>query len=215
MSKYKYIFFDLDGTLTDSAEGITNSVAYALEKFGIQATDKNELNRFIGPPLIESFMSFCGFDEENAKKAIGHYRERFSDIGIFENLVYEGVPELLQSLKNKGYVLVMATSKPEGYATRIAEHFDLAKYFTYIAGATFDGKIGTKTEVIEYAIKAMNISNRKEIVMIGDRHHDGEGAQNTGLDFIGVLYGYGSREELVKAGAKLIAETPAQIEELL
>ena len=165
--------------------------------------------------LLTLALSVCAVHDENAKKAIAYYRERFSDIGIFENLVYEGIPELLQSLKSKGYVLVVATSKPEEYATRIAKHFDIAKYFTYIAGATFDGKIGTKTDVIEYAIKAMNISDRNEIVMIGDRHHDGEGALNTGLDFIGVLYGYGSREELLEAGAGAIAETPSDIEKLL
>lgn len=212
MPKYKYIFFDLDGTLTDSAEGITNSVAYALEKFGIQVTDKKELNRFVGPPLVPAFMEFYGFDEEKAKKAVEYYRERFRDIGIFENSVYMGVRELLEVLRAKGYILVIATSKPEAFAKRIAEHFDLAKYFTYIAGATFDGKIGTKTEVIEYAIKVLNISDRREVVMVGDRHHDAEGARNTGLDFVGVLYGYGSREELEKAGATLIAQTPTDIE---
>lgn len=215
MSKYKYIFFDLDGTLTDSAEGITYSVAYALEKFGIQTADKKELKRFVGPPLVDAFMGFYGFSEENAKKAVEYYRERFRDIGIFENSVYRGVPELLESLKSKNYVLVMATSKPEEYAKRIAEHFDIAKYFDYIAGATFDGKRGTKTEVIEYALKAMSVKDRQEVVMIGDRHHDAEGAYNTNLDFIGVLYGYGSREELVRAGAAMIAETPSDIEKFL
>ena len=215
MQKYKYIFFDLDGTLTDSAEGITNCVAYALEKFGIQESDKDALRRFVGPPLVPAFMEFYGFNEENAKKAVEHYRERFASIGIFENSVYDGVRELLESLKEKGYTLVIATSKPETYAKRIAEHFDIAKYFTYIAGATFDGKIGTKTEVIEYAIKALNISNRCDAVMIGDRYHDVEGAHNTGLDCIGVLYGYGSRDELAEHGAKLIAQTPMDIEKLL
>lgn len=215
MQKYKYIFFDLDGTLTDSAEGITNCVAYALEKFGIQESDKDALRRFVGPPLVPAFMEFYGFNEENAKKAVEHYRERFASIGIFENSVYDGVRELLESLKEKGYTLVIATSKPETYAKRIAEHFDIAKYFTYIAGATFDGKIGTKTEVIEYAIKALNISNRRDAVMIGDRYHDVEGAHNTGLDCIGVLYGYGSRDELAEHGAKLIAQTPLDIEKLL
>ena len=215
MQKYKYIFFDLDGTLTDSADGITNCVAYALEKFGIQESDKDALKRFVGPPLVPAFMEFYGFNEENAKKAVEHYRERFASIGIFENSVYDGVRELLESLKEKGYTLVIATSKPETYAKRIAEHFDIAKYFTYIAGATFDGKIGTKTEVIEYAIKALNISNRRDAVMIGDRYHDVEGAHNTGLDCIGVLYGYGNRDELAKHGAKLIAQTPLDIEKLL
>lgn len=215
MSKYKYIFFDLDGTLTDSAEGITNSVAYALDKFGIQVANKKELNRFVGPPLVTAFMEFYGFEEEKAKKAVEYYRERFRDIGIFENSVYEGIYELLENLKAKGYTLVIATSKPEVFAKRIAEHFDISKYFAYIAGATFDGKVGTKTEVIEYAIKALNINDRREVVMVGDRYHDAEGAHNSGLDFVGVLYGYGNRDELEKAGATLIAQTPTDIENLL
>ena len=215
MANYKYLFFDLDGTLTDSAEGITNSVEYALNKFGIIIKDKSELNRFMGPPLVPAFMEFYGFDEPDAKKAVEYYRERFKDIGIFENRVYDGIKGLLEDLKNKGYTLVMATSKPETFAKRIADHFDLTKYFTYIAGATFDGRISTKAEVIEYAIKALGLKDRSEIIMIGDRHHDVEGAKETGLDSLGVLYGYGNREELEKAGATYIAPTVEDIASIL
>ena len=215
MANYKYLFFDLDGTLTDSAEGITNSVEYALNKFGIIIKDKSELNRFVGPPLVPAFMEFYGFDEPDAKKAVEYYRERFKDIGIFENRVYDGIKGLLEDLKNKGYTLVVATSKPETFAKRIADHFDLTKYFTYIAGATFDGRISTKTEVIEYAIKALGLKDRSEIIMIGDRHHDVEGAKETGLDSLGVLYGYGNREELEKAGATYIAPTVEDIASIL
>ena len=215
MPKYKYIFFDLDGTLTDSAPGITNSVVYALDKFGIKENDINKLKRFVGPPLVDAFMEFYGFSEEDAKKAVEYYRERFKDIGIFENSVYDGIKELLSDLKNEGYTLVIATSKPEVFANRIAEHFDFAKYFDSIRGATFDGKLNTKVQIIEYAIATLNINNRQEIVMIGDRHHDAEGAKATGVDFIGVLYGYGSREELANAGAKQMAETPAEIKDYL
>ena len=215
MANYKYLFFDLDGTLTDSVEGITNSVEYALGQFGIIVNDKAELKRFVGPPLVPAVMECYGFDDPNAKKAVAFYRERFQDIGIFENRVYDGIKELLEGLKNKGYTLVIATSKPEVFAKRIADHFDLAKFFTYIAGATFDGKISTKTEVIEYAIKALGLKDRSEIIMIGDRHHDAEGAKETGLDSIGVLYGYGSREELTEAGATYIAPTVEDIAKLL
>lgn len=215
MANYKYLFFDLDGTLTDSAEGILNSIEYALGKFGIIVSDKNELNRFLGPPLVDAFMEFYGFTEEKAKQTVVYYRERFREIGIFENTVYDGIPKLLETLKSKGYKLVMATSKPEEYAKRIADHFDLTKYFTYIAGATFDGKIGTKKEVIEYAISTLNIQNKSDILMIGDRHHDVEGSKALGIECLGVLYGYGSRDELEKAGAAYIAETVSDIEKFL
>lgn len=215
MAKYKYIFFDLDGTLTDSAEGIINSIEYALGKFGIIVNDKSELGRFLGPPLVEAFMEFYGFSEEKAKETVVYYRERFSSVGIFENRVYDGVPSLLESLKRKGYTLVMATSKPEGFAKRIADHFDLTKYFTYIAGATFDGKISTKTEVIEYAMDALKIADKKEVLMVGDRHHDTEGAAAVGIDSLGVLYGYGSREELESSGATYIAASVSDIEKIL
>jgi len=215
MANYKYLFFDLDGTLTDSAEGILNSIEYALGKFGVEVTDKRELNRFLGPPLVEAFMEFYGFSEEKAKQTVVYYRERFREIGIFENRVYDGIPQLLEELKRKGYILVMATSKPEEYAKRIADHFDLTHYFTYIAGATFDGKIGTKQEVIEYAINKLNIENKRDILMIGDRHHDAKGAAAVGIDCLGVLYGYGDRAELEEAGATYIVESVIDINKML
>ena len=213
--KYKYLFFDLDGTLTDSAEGITNSVEHALNKFGITVDDKSKLGRFLGPPLVPAFMEFYGFSEEDAKQAVVYYRERFSTIGLFENRVYDGIPELLTSLKSKGYKLIIATSKPEQFSVRITDHFDLTKYFDCIAGATFDGKIGTKQEVIEYAISKVGISNVSEILMIGDRHHDVEGSRALGIDCIGVLYGYGDRAELEGAGATYIAESVSDIEKII
>lgn len=215
MLKYKYLFFDLDGTLTDSAEGIVNSVEYALNKFGILVEDKNELKHFVGPPLVDAFMECYGFSRADADQAVVYYRERFRDIGIFENAVYEGIPTLLESLKNKGYKLLIATSKPEEFAKRIADHFDLTKYFLRIAGATFDGKISSKKEVIEYAISLLGNPDKASILMIGDRHHDTEGASAVGIDSLGVLYGYGSREELEKAGATYIAETVGDIERFL
>lgn len=215
MAKYKYLFFDLDGTLTDSAEGIINSIVYALEKFGIKVEDREPLRVFLGPPLVDAFMKFYGFTEENAHKAVEYYRERFRNIGIFENRVYEGIPELLGALKKLGYKLIVATSKPEAFATRIADHFDLTKYFDLIAGATFDGKISTKSEVIAYALESFGVKDKSEVVMIGDRHHDTEGAAKMGIDSIGVLYGYGNREELESTGATYIAETVGDILKIL
>ena len=215
MSKYEYLFFDLDGTLTDSAEGITNCVEHALNKFGISVNDKSELRRFVGPPLVPAFMEFYGFSESDAKQAVAYYRERFKDVGIFENRVYDGIPALLASLKSKGYKSVVATSKPEQFATRIIDHFGLADCFLLVAGATFDGKISSKQEVIEHAIRSLKIENFSDILMIGDRHHDVDGAKSLGIDSLGVLYGYGNREELTEAGATYIAESVSDIEDII
>lgn len=207
----KYILFDLDGTLTDPAEGITNSVAYALERYGIEVKDKSELNCFIGPPLTESFEKFFNFTADDAKDAVEVYREYFSVKGIFENEVYDGIPEMLARLKAEGKTVVMATSKPEVFAKKIAEHFGFLKYFDYIAGSTLDGSRVAKHDVIEYALKSLDITERDECVMIGDRLHDINGAKLSGMKSIGVLYGYGSREELEATGADMICET---VEEL-
>ena len=215
MAKYRYALFDLDGTLTDSAEGITKSVAYALEKFGIIVKDLSELQVFVGPPLVDTFRAYYSMSDEDAHKAVAFYRERFSDIGIFENRVYDGIKELLEELKKQGLTLIVATSKPELFANRIAEHFDIKKYFDIIVGATFDGKISTKKQVIDEVFARAGITNKAEAVMIGDRRQDTEGAAAAGIDSIGVLYGYGSREELESTGATFIAATPRDIKSIL
>lgn len=207
---YKTILFDLDGTLTDPGEGITNSVAYALEHYGITVEDKKSLYCFIGPPLNDSFVKYYGFDSEKAMEAIGVYREYFRERGIFENELYEGVGELLDKIKRSGRKIVLATSKPEEFAVRILEHFDLIRYFDVVAGASMDEKRNKKGDVIAYALKKGGISVQ-DAVMIGDREHDIFGAKENGLPSIGVLYGYGSREELVAAGADKIVTTAEEI----
>ena len=212
MKRYQYLLFDLDGTLTDPGEGITNSVAYALEKFGICVTDKTALYPFIGPPLVDSFIKFYGFSHEDASRAVEYYREYFRDRGIFENVPYAGITEVLEKLQAAGKTLIVATSKPEPFARRIMEHFGLDKYFTYVAGASFDAARSEKWDVIEYALATMNITDRADAVMIGDRKHDIIGAQKTGLDSVGVLWGYGSREELTAAGADTIVECVEQLD---
>ena len=206
MKKYKYLLFDLDGTLTDPGEGITNSVTYALKKWGIEVTDKKELYCFIGPPLSASFKKYFGFDDEDALKCVEYYREYFRDRGIFENQVYQGIPELLCRLKAEGYVLVLATSKPDGFAKIILEHFDLAKYFDFVAGASMDESRNKKADVIRYALDMAKIEDRSLALMIGDRDQDMLGAKINGLDSLGVLYGYGSKAELEGAGATFIAD---------
>lgn len=211
MARYEYAFFDLDGTLSDPAVGITNSVMYALEKFGIHTGDRRELFKFIGPPLIDSFRDYYGFDDEKARTATGYFREFFRDRGIFENDLYEDIPPLLERLKNAGVRLAIATSKPQEFAVRIAEHFGIEGYFDFIAGAAMDETRTRKDEVIEYAIENLDIADRSSIIMIGDREHDVLGAKKCGIDCIGVLYGYGSPEEFRACGAKYIAATAEDV----
>lgn len=200
-----YIFFDLDGTLTDPKEGITNSVAYSLEYFGIHTENNDTLCKFIGPPLKYSYMTFCNFDSDKADIAVTKYREYFAPKGLYENKVYKGIPELLQKLKDKGFKLVVATSKPYVYSVKILKHFDLYKYFDFVSGSELDGRRTNKAEVIKYALDNLNIS-AADVIMIGDREHDIIGAVKNGVKAIGVLYGYGSREEFEKAGADYIVE---------
>ena len=204
---YRHILFDLDGTLTDPFEGITNSVVHALKRYNIEVTDKRELRSFIGPPLVESFMKYFNFTEADAKNAVEVYREHFGTKGLFENELYEGIPNMLSELKSRGKTVIMATSKPEVYARRIAEHFDIAKYFDYMAGSELNGQRIAKTEVIEYALSSLGISDRRNCLMIGDRLHDINGAIKSDIHSVGVLWGYGSREELEEAGADYICSS--------
>lgn len=212
---YDTVLFDLDGTLTDPGEGITNSVAYALSKYGIEVSDRSELYKFIGPPLRDSFMKYYGFPEDKALQAIEYYREYFRDRGIFENRVYEGVEDMLRQLQAKGKRLVLATSKPEEFALRILEHFDLKKYFSVVAGASMDSSRSKKGDVIAYAISLCEGFDKYTAVMVGDREHDVIGAKENSLRCIGVLYGYGSEDELKNSGADYIAKTPSDIIDLI
>lgn len=207
---YNTVLFDLDGTLTDPGCGITNSVAYALKKFGIEAEDRKELYKFIGPPLYESFMKHYGFDKETAETAVSYFREYFRGTGIYENEVYDGITDLLDEIRKSGRKIILATSKPEEFAKTVLSHFSLDKYFDFVAGATMDSSRVEKADVIAYALKESGCTGEKA-VMIGDRLHDILGAKENGLDSIGVLFGYGSREELEDAGADYIAETVADI----
>ena len=209
------ILFDLDGTLTDPGEGITNSVAYALKKFGIEVSDKRELYKFIGPPLKDSFMKYYGFDEEGSESAISCYREYFRDTGIFENQVYEGVEDMLTQLHANGKRLVLATSKPEEFALRILKHFDLKKYFTVVAGASMDSSRSKKGDVIAYALSMCDSIDKNTAIMVGDREHDVIGAKENSLKCIGVLYGYGSEDELKNSGADYIVPKPLDIIDLI
>lgn len=213
--RYEYILFDLDGTLTDPAMGITNSVMHALAKYGIEVKNRKELYKFIGPPLADSFVEYYGFSKEEAKRAVEYYREYYIDKGIFENLLYDGAADLLCKLKDSGASVVLATSKPQVFAKRILEHFDIAKHFVFVAGSNLDGSRVVKAEVIRYALESCRVTDMTKVVMIGDRKHDIMGAAELGVDSIGVLYGYGNRRELQSAGAKHIVGTIGDIEHIL
>ena len=206
MCKYNTVIFDLDGTLTDPAIGITNSAAYALAKWGIEVSDRRELYKFIGPPLLDSFCKYYGFTREESEQAVGYFREYFSTKGMFENSVYEGIPEVLSELRARGKKLIVATSKAEIFAKQILEHFYLDGYFDFVSGATLDSSRVEKADVIQYAFENCNITDASGAIMIGDREFDIIGASHFGMDSIGVLYGYGSYEELKSSGATYIVE---------
>ncbi len=213
--QYTHILFDLDGTLTDPALGITNSVMHALKKYGIEVKDRRELYKFIGPPLTDSFEQYYGFSKTQAVTAVDYYREYYRDTGIFENSLYGGIPELLALLKSKGKTLILATSKPEVFAKRILEHFRLDQFFSFISGSCLDGTRVKKDEVIQYALKSCNITDKSGVVMVGDREHDVIGAKKCGIRCIGVLFGYGGRTELEEAGADYLAETVEEIGKII
>ncbi|CYW18489.1 HAD family hydrolase [Streptococcus suis] len=211
---YQTILFDLDGTLTDSGQGILNSVAYALEKMGIEEPDAANLNQFIGPPLYESFSRFYQLNPEDTQSAVDAFRVYFKEKGMFENQLYPGIIPLLEELRTAGKTLVIATSKPEIFAKQILEHFGIAHYFDVIAGASLDSSRISKADVIGYAINQLE-AFPKHAVMIGDREHDIEGARMHQLPAIGVLYGYGSKQEFEKAGATMIVETVQDLKRVL
>lgn len=210
---YKAILFDLDGTLTESGEGITKCVQYALEKLGKPEENLKKLEVFIGPPLMEQFMKYAGLDEETAVKAVKYYRERYSNVGIFENKPYPGVENMLQELKRKKYILAVASSKPEDYVKQILDHFHLTEYFDEIVGSEMNGARTNKTEVIEEALERIGMKkHREQVVMVGDKEHDVLGAREAGLYCVAVSYGYGTTEELKEADP---LQTVASADELL
>lgn len=212
--KYSTYLFDLDGTLTDSGPGIINAVKYSLKKSGDEIPPQSVLLKFIGPPLWESFESLCGFSKEKAETAVKYYREYYRETGLFENTVYDGIPELLKRLKDSGKQLAVATSKPEPFSIRILEHFGLADYFDSITGSNLDGTRKEKSEVVACALERCGVTDKSSAVMIGDRKHDIIGAHSNGLDCIYVLYGYGNSDEAKEHNAKYIVNSPAEIADI-
>ena len=208
----KAILFDLDGTLTDSGEGIINCAQMTLERFGLPVPSREEMRVFVGPPLGETFVKF-GVPEEKAEEAIQIFRSRYVPIGKYENHPYPGIRELLEALKTQGHQLFVATSKPEVTAVEVLEHFDLAKYFHRICGASLDRSRTTKSEVIAFLLEQNG--RIENTVMVGDTAFDVTGAAAHGIPTIGVAWGYGQVEDLKKAGAVAIAKTPEMLLELL
>ena len=209
--KYATILFDLDGTLTDPAVGITGGVAHALDHFNVKYESKEQLKEFIGPPLREHFMEFCNVNKEKGEEYVVKYREYYAVTGIYENKVYDGIEDMLKELKNAGKKIVLATSKPEKFALIILKHFGLYKYFDFVAGALMSNERTKKDEVIAFALENIGQYNPDSIIMVGDRHHDVEGASKFSINTIGVTFGYGSRQELEEAGAKIVVDTVEQL----
>ncbi|MGM9933560.1 MAG: HAD family hydrolase [Clostridium sp.] len=208
---FQYILFDLDGTLTDSGEGITKAAQYALKHFGIEVEDLNDLRKFVGPPLRDSYKNFYDFDDEKAEIGITKFREYYTDKGIYENKVYDGVEETLKELKDNGKKLIVATSKPEVHAKVVLDHFDLAKYFDFIGGADLEETRVRKSDVIKYSMENVGIDDLSKVIMVGDREHDIIGAKENNIKSIGVLYGYGDVVELTQARADYVVEKPQDI----
>ena len=213
----KYVFFDLDGTVTESAPGIINSVVYAIKKLGVRMPSEEELLKFVGPPLSDSFVKYCGVDPSKTKEAINIFREYFAERGIFENNVYPGIPELTAKLKSLGVKQILATSKPQLFAERILTHFNLIADFDGVYGNSMDEKYTDKALLLRDIIAKEGIKgdDLKNCVMVGDRSSDISGAHKAGIRAIGVLYGYGDRPELEGAGADLIVETVRDLEKVL
>lgn len=212
--KEKILLFDFDGTLADSSEGVFGCVLHALKKMGRPLPDGATLRKFIGPPLRESFQTQCGLSPQEAEEAVALYREEYSVTGLYKCRMYEGIESLLGRLKEEGFVLAVATSKPEVYARKILEGLHISQYFTFIAGAEFAGERTDKPAVIRYALDSLHASPT-DALMIGDRFHDVEGAHAFGMGCVGVLWGFGSEEEFVSCGADLVCADTEELYRLL
>lgn len=213
--RYTHAFFDLDGTITNSAPGITHSVQYALRKMGIAPPPAKELTGFIGPALTWGFSHFFGMNDKDSKRAVEYYREYYRASGMLECEVYDGIPELLKELTDAGVICVLATSKPHVFANQILQNFGLDRYFALVSGPELDGTRGEKHEVIAYAAEKLALTDLSRVLMIGDRHHDVHGAAHHGMDCAGVLWGFGSEKELNDAGAKYLCAMPKDLKTLV
>ena len=213
--KYSTILFDLDGTLTDPFEGITKSVQYAAQHFGYDEPELENLRHFIGPPLREELRDTYNLTEEESYEAISLYRERFSTVGLFENKMFDGVPELLSALKQNGATLAIASSKPQKYVLQILEHFDILKYFNLVVGSEMDGTRTNKSECVAYALQLLGNIDLTHTVMIGDRYHDAHGALDSKIDVIAAGYGFSEDGEFENLPHVAIANSISELHDIL
>ena len=211
----KAILFDLDGTLIDSSEGITKSTQYALAHYGIIENDLSKFYKFIGPPLVASFKKYYDFSEEQAVEAVAVYRERYNKIGLFECSLYPGVRECIEKLKAQGYLIGMASSKPEVSCCRILEHFGILELFDDVVGATFDGRIDTKEEVLNEVMRRWSDVPKDEMCLIGDTMFDVEGANQVGIRTVAVNFGFGNVQEMVEAGAVAVCDDMEKLPDIV
>lgn len=211
----EYVFFDLDGTTVDTGPGIKNGVRYALSQFGVPVRDGDTLDGFIGPPMSQSFPNNYGFDAKKTKEAIQIFRKYYAEKGVLECEIYPGIDDLFRDIKKAGKKLCVATSKPEKFAKQILEMFSLLRYLDVFVGATLDGSREKKSDVLNCVFEMLGNPDRDKAVLVGDRHYDVDGAKACGISSIGVLYGYGSREEFELAGADAVVETVDGIRNLL
>lgn len=215
MKKYDVIAFDLDGTLTNPERGLIASFVYALGKMGVDYGEKEELKRFIGPPIYEEWQRVFGFTPEESSEALLIFREYYSVYGWWDNEMYPGVPEMLRALCESGKKIILATSKPEVFARKILDLFDIAKYFDYVGGADTDKTRDKKHEVLAYSMASLGVTDTSRVILVGDRVYDAEGARACGVDSLGVLYGHGSREEIENSGFNYICESVEDIAKTL
>ena len=212
---YEIVIFDLDGTLTDSKEGITKSSRYALSYMGIEVEDLKFLEKFIGPPIYSSFMDYYHMTIDEADIAVGKFRERMESIGVFECELYPGIKELLEELRRAGIMICIASAKAGNLIDQVMDIYHIREYFDHIEGSENDGTNAEKKDLLEKVLKKVNPDGKRRTVMVGDRIYDARGAEAVGLDFIGVLYGYGSKEEMQEAGGSVFVNSVEELREML
>lgn len=211
----KYIFFDFDGTLVDTSAGIFDSLIFAFEKMGEPILSESDMRKYIGPPLEWSFMTYNNMNEQSAAETTKFFRINYKEKGVLMHSLYEGIREMLEILKKKGKILAVATSKPEHFAVKILKEYNLYDYFDVVSGATLDGSRSSKNEVLSHAVSLVNPENLSDCVLVGDTDNDVVGALQVGIDCIGILYGFGTKEKLEKAGATVTLETPADVANII
>lgn len=215
MSKYDYIAFDLDGTLTNPEKGLVDGFVYAFRKLGIDYGERESLRRFIGPPLYDEWRREYGFNYEEVCHAIDVFREYYNIYGWWDNEIYDGIEKMLTELRDSGKTLLLATSKPKDTAEKVLALFGLDKYFTYVAGASNDGTNDIKWKILDRALAEVGAKDKSKAILVGDRKYDAEGAAIVGCDSLGVLWGHGTREELEDAGCTYLFSTPEEVAQFL